>query len=490
MPKNILIFSDGTGQAGGIFVDENRSNVYKLYRASRVGPDSTIDPACQLAFYDPGLGSRSDGADIKIAFARKIYNAISQGTGLGITKNIIDCYAAILNLWRPGDRIYLIGFSRGAYTVRCVGGVLAACGVPTHMKDGAPLRYDAGTIRAIATEAVKQVYQYGSSIKGDPFKSLREKRAQTFRTAYGSGHDGHANQYPYFIGVFDTVAALGVAKPIRITLSVAGTGVTALIAAGLAWLLSHWVLSFWPWFVIWFAIPVVAVLAAYLKTHLRYHPIDREIYFANWSMKFYDNKLNRRVGFARQAQSIDEARADFQRVKWEYDGDARTRAEGEPELLRQVWFAGDHSDIGGSYPENESRLSDNALEWMLDQIKELPEPIRLNDTVLRIHPSPTGPQHDECRKGFGGIWMLLGFKWTKKYRDIDDDAPLHASVLDRFAAPAILDYDLMVPYRPEPLRNHNQVKHYYGEPAAPVQSRSGYIKNQTPPEPDDNFNVA
>jgi hypothetical protein len=110
---------------------------------------------------------------------------------------------------------------------------------------------------------------------------------------------------------------------------------------------------------------------------------------------------------------------------------------------------------------------------MLDQIKELPDPILLNDTVLHVHPSPTGPQHDECRKGFGGIWTLLGFKWTKKYRDIEDDAPLHASVLDRFAAPAVLDYDLILPYRPEPLRNHDQVKHYYGEPAALVQSRAG-----------------
>ncbi len=130
MPKNILIFSDGTGQAGGIFVDESRSNIYKLYRATRVGPDSTIDPARQLAFYDPGIGSPGDSREIKIRFLRKLYNMICQGTGLGITKNIIDCYAAILSLWRPADRIFLIGFSRGAYTVRCVGGVLSHCGVP------------------------------------------------------------------------------------------------------------------------------------------------------------------------------------------------------------------------------------------------------------------------------------------------------------------------------------------------------------------------
>jgi uncharacterized protein (DUF2235 family) len=53
--RNILIFSDGTG--GGLLPDEARSNVYKLYRATRCGPVTRIDPDKQLAFYDPGLGS-------------------------------------------------------------------------------------------------------------------------------------------------------------------------------------------------------------------------------------------------------------------------------------------------------------------------------------------------------------------------------------------------------------------------------------------------
>ena len=55
MAKNILIFSDGTGQAGGITPDENVSNIYKLFRATRCGPDSDIDPSEQVTFYDPGL---------------------------------------------------------------------------------------------------------------------------------------------------------------------------------------------------------------------------------------------------------------------------------------------------------------------------------------------------------------------------------------------------------------------------------------------------
>ena len=62
MPKNILIFSDGTGQAGGLTPDENVSNIYKLYRATRCGPENNIDPSQQLTFYDSG--------------ARSIYNSV------------------------------------------------------------------------------------------------------------------------------------------------------------------------------------------------------------------------------------------------------------------------------------------------------------------------------------------------------------------------------------------------------------------------------
>src|ERR1700712_4352246 len=75
--RNILIFCDGTGQAGGLLFDEVRSNVYKLFRATRCGPDSTVDPNQQLAFYDPGLGSTLGGGRIKIKLLRKMYNILS-----------------------------------------------------------------------------------------------------------------------------------------------------------------------------------------------------------------------------------------------------------------------------------------------------------------------------------------------------------------------------------------------------------------------------
>src|SRR5215475_13465665 len=117
MAKNILIFSDATGQAGGVTFDEDRTNIYKLFRATRCGPDSPIDPAKQVAFYDPGLGSPRDN---RFAFGwvgRKIYNVLSRATGFGITANIVDCYAA------------LFGF--GAQATESSSSALAAAPIPS-----------------------------------------------------------------------------------------------------------------------------------------------------------------------------------------------------------------------------------------------------------------------------------------------------------------------------------------------------------------------
>jgi Uncharacterized alpha/beta hydrolase domain (DUF2235) len=57
VPKNILIFADGTGNESGLLPDESRTNVYKLFRATRTGPDTTVDPKKQIAFYIPGVGT-------------------------------------------------------------------------------------------------------------------------------------------------------------------------------------------------------------------------------------------------------------------------------------------------------------------------------------------------------------------------------------------------------------------------------------------------
>jgi uncharacterized protein (DUF2235 family) len=168
MPKNIAIFADGTGQQGGIYFDERRSNIYKLYRAARCGPDSNINPSEQVAYYDPGLGTSPVGRN---RWFNHIYNFFAQALGLGLTDNIIDCYAEIIRHWEPGDRIFLFGFSRGAYTVRCLASVLGFCGVPTRSKDGTALSWSPEAIRKIAREAVLRIYQHSRAIERSPFVS-------------------------------------------------------------------------------------------------------------------------------------------------------------------------------------------------------------------------------------------------------------------------------------------------------------------------------
>ncbi|MBX9909844.1 MAG: DUF2235 domain-containing protein [Beijerinckiaceae bacterium] len=194
MARNICIFSDGTGQAGGEN-PINWTNVYRLFKATR-----DADPARQICFYDPGLGANPDGEEP--GWGKWLFHKLSQATGYGITTNIIDCYAALMMSYRPGDAVFLFGFSRGAYTVRSLGGAVGLCGVPP----GLPKlerwdQFEKGMrddVRALAKEAVTQVYQ-----ERDPGR--RADAAATFRAKYKS-----QELPPHFVGVWDTVKALGI----------------------------------------------------------------------------------------------------------------------------------------------------------------------------------------------------------------------------------------------------------------------------------------
>jgi uncharacterized protein (DUF2235 family) len=479
MPKNILIFSDGTGQAGGLRPDENRSNIYKLYRATRCGPDTDIDPREQLAFYDAGLGSQPPGGALFVTRAyRWLHNVASQATGLGITTNIIDCYAAIIRMWEPGDRIYLFGFSRGAYTVRCLAAVLGLCGVPTRMPDGSPLRRDIGTTTRIAREAVRKVYQHVSSPKDASYLPQREALARRFRQRYGSDANDAPNAVPFFIGVFDTVASLG---SYLLSAALIG-GATSLILAA-SYLQSFFLFPFLPTSLWSIGVAATGALIGYIATHLKYavglqeYSLAQTLHLVSPKMKFYDLHLNNAVWYARHAMSIDENRADFARVPW---GGSRNkgpqRPDDYPDWLQQVWFAGNHSDIGGSYAENESRLSDISLGWMVHAAKNLPDGktpagfgIKVDDRFLKLNPDPLGPQHDEREPG----WFGGRFKWSEGLRDVQIKAVLHSSVLDRFSAKnGVQHHYERVDYRPENLKTHFKVNQYYGATEPPASAAS------------------
>ena len=186
-----LIFSDGTGQRG-VRNDSSvrNTNIFQMFAAAE-------DKPYLETFYDPGLGAPAEGS---WAWTRTARNLWSKATGWGITANITDCYEALMLKWKPGMKIGLFGFSRGAYTVRCLGGVLATCGIATS-DGGAPISHDARgrgakRRRMIADEAVAA---YKIKDAGE-----RKAAGSSFAANYAA-----RPVVPDVIGVFDTVRALG-----------------------------------------------------------------------------------------------------------------------------------------------------------------------------------------------------------------------------------------------------------------------------------------
>ena len=476
MAKKILIFSDGTGQIGGQKPDQRWSNIYKMYRAMRPGPDSPISYGDQIAYYDPGLGAgETDGA---FSSLKRVRNAIEAAVGQGIDENVIDCYIQILSHYQPGDRIFLFGFSRGAYTVRALANVMNLCGVPTKLPNGEDVPKDGPWLRKIAREAVKTIYGHGAGKKRthEQFHPEREEKGRRFRAKYSSAPppgepDVQGNVQPDFIGVFDTVAALGNRK-VSTLVSI------FLLSAMLLWLVS--ISLGWPSGVangaafflglgLFSFINVVRKQVRYYDPDpdhpLRlYNPFDwlkilKHTHYAVWNTQHYDRWLDSDVGYARHAMAIDENRRDFPRVKWASTSEVLKNAhKTNPRWLDQKWFAGCHSDIGGSYPETESRLSDIAMDWMVAELKACFPTVQVRSDQLQTHGDALGLQHEE------DVFIdlkLFKIRWARKPRVVENLFSLHPTVIDRLNANSVPHPGSIKPYRPEQLRNHPSASKYY-----------------------------
>jgi pimeloyl-ACP methyl ester carboxylesterase len=333
VPKNILIFSDGTGQYGGLAPDQRLSNVYKMYRAMRPGPDSSISPQDQIAFYDAGLGTSERAGNL----LQRMRTVAGSAFGTGISENIVDCYEAILQHWSPGDRVFLFGFSRGAYTARCVANTMNLCGIPTVMADGKPVPKHGPALREIAEKAVYTVYEHGSGKNRQEFEVEREEQARRFRDQYGSaglGLDGEdqGNVAPEFIGVFDTVASLGSTIARRILWAAL---IVSLAVSGFAFWLNANLLAALA------ALPALAIMLTLVRTFRRQLKVIRDwptkgrssSHFASWNLKFYDRFLDTNVGYARHALAIDENRRRFPYVPWGRSSDVQRKC-GSPAITR------------------------------------------------------------------------------------------------------------------------------------------------------------
>jgi uncharacterized protein (DUF2235 family) len=301
--KNIAICCDGTGNE----ISENISNVLKLYRVLRK-TDKT-EPH-QVVFYDPGVGTLAR-PDPWRKVVQDTVTVLGLATGYGLDDNVLAGYEFLINNYEDDDDIYLFGFSRGAYTVRVLAGLIHKIGLlsPQQLNlAGAALtaykqfstsaeRFDVALNQSQLVDSDDDSEQDGPVAKDDQaaqFARIVSSRWPTIK----------------FLGVWDTVASIIVPRPDR------------------------------------FYFPSLQKLA-----YTQHNPSVRVF---------------------RQAISIDERRRMFRLDPWTQSQTfMRNRFSktnnAEPQDSLQVWFSGVHADIGGGYAEKESGLSKFPLIWMIDE---------------------------------------------------------------------------------------------------------------------------
>ena len=258
--KRIILCSDGTGNSGG---KGRGTNVWKMYKAiDRHDHEVGEDELEQVAIHDDGVGT----SDFKI------FKAVGGAVGWGLGRNIRDLYRALARSYEPGDVIYLFGFSRGAFTVRSLAGMISDCGIIDKSKLGdKPLE-----------DRVDDAYRaYRKS----------EEHAAGFRKRYAVSDPEFApNGKPriYFVGVWDTVDAVGVPF--------------------------DWMRR------------LIYVIARQIRRPHNHDVTPQMVY-----------------GF--HAIALDEERRTFDPVMWD-------ERKAEPhQRIEQVWFSGVHSNVGGGYPK-------------------------------------------------------------------------------------------------------------------------------------------
>lgn len=281
---NLIVCCDGTwnspdNQDDGVPAPTNVRQIYHCLKSI---------PGEQETRYQSGVGTGG-----------VIDRVIGGVLGFGLSEDIRDCYQWLCDKYQPGDKIHLIGFSRGAYTARSLGGMIAKLGL-----------VDFSTVEDGERDSlVKTVY-------GKGYRS--ELSYQAFIAEYDIRFRPNSNGI-HFVGVFDTVGALG--------------------------------------------IPNDKAIMDLFDNHKKYN--------------FHDTKISSNISHARHAVAIDERRGSFTPTLWKED-DLPIGSD-----VVQKWFPGVHSDIGGGYKEKglsngtlkwmieEMRSVSNDLQWVDSQLEQI-----------------------------------------------------------------------------------------------------------------------
>ncbi len=250
MPKKLIVCADGTWNTENE-TDHGMPSPTNVTKVARALLPTDSEGVHQVVHHIDGVGTD---------FGIKVRGG---AVGRGIFHNVLAGYRFLYQNYEPGDQVYLFGFSRGAYTARSLSGLVRNSGL---LRRGEEAHED---------EAVALYRDYSPETAPDGPASVAFRAAHS----YDVGIE--------FIGVWDTVGALGIP----------GLSGRFRVLKGLDW-------------------------------------------------QFHDVSLSSKVKHAFHALAIHEHRTEFEPTLWE-----RSDGAPKEQVLEQAWFSGVHADVGGGYPQ-------------------------------------------------------------------------------------------------------------------------------------------
>ena len=323
--KNIVICLDGTGNQ---LKAKGNTNVVRLYEMLDLN-----EPTEQIAYYDPGVGTFS-AAGAWTPFARRVTKLAGLAVGLGLRANLGEAYTYLMQNYAVGDKLFIFGFSRGAYSARALAGLLNVIGL---------LRPGSENLVPYAVG----LYTRNRDLSPDDWRQIHR-----FAGAFSRGVDNRIGIPVEFMGIWDSVKAAGV-----------------------------------------------------LRWNLRW-PYTRQI---------------PNVRTVRHAVSIDEKRRPYHEYLIE------PRRNPPTPVIEEVWFAGVHSDVGGTF-EDDPRLPQITLKWMVDGA--LDAGLVLKKDAYRKSCTLAADNALGKVHRMGRIWAVT----TYRHRRVPEAALVHQSVRNRIAA--------------------------------------------------------
>lgn len=172
MSKNLVLCMDGTRNEFG----DRPTNVVRLFQCLQSKETE------QVIYYNPGVGTMGEPGMIS-KIGKAFTKALGAGFGLGITADVLDATLFLMRSWEEGDRIYIFGFSRGAFTARIIAAFISRCGL---------LRAHQENLLPYALRLYRKAYRSAQAAILEEFKSTFSREVDT-----------------HFLGVWDTVSSVG-----------------------------------------------------------------------------------------------------------------------------------------------------------------------------------------------------------------------------------------------------------------------------------------